>query len=156
MKSQSKTLSLIALLTFVSGMSLVSGLASAQSIEVGVPIGQTQYYPPAQVVVSSPNYQVTYGRPVPVVNQVVYQTVRPVVAAPIRVYDNRYNQPRHHEYRVPPRPVYYSAPVQYVAAPRYVPAPHYVPVTYVAPAPIIGKPAPIYHHRPYWDKYNGW
>lgn len=156
MKSQSKTLRLIALATFVSGMSLVSGLASAQSIEVGVPIGQTQYYPSAQVVVSGPNYQVTYGRPTPVVNQVVYQTVSPVVPAPVRVYDHRYDQRRQHEYRAHSRPVYYAAPVQYVAAPRYAPAPHYVPVAYVAPAPVLVKPAPIYHQRTHTNHHNGW
>ena len=156
MKSQSKTLRLIALATFVSCLSAVSGLASAQSFPVGVPLAQNHHYPTAQVVVSGPNYQIAYGRPAPVVNQVVYQTVSPVVPAPVRVYDHRYDQRRQHEYRAHSRPVYYAAPVQYVAAPRYAPAPHYVPVAYVAPAPVFVKPAPIYHQRTHTNHHNGW
>ncbi len=151
MKSQSKTLRLVSLLSVLALTALASTAVKAQSIEVGTQLRHVSYHnqPTApQVVVSGPNYQVSYGAPVPV-TRVVYQNVRPVVYEPVRVYDGRYEHRRHRQYNRHIAPVYYQHPVQ------YVPAPHYVPVQYVAPAPIIVKPAPIYHHRPHWDN-KGW
>ena len=149
MKSQSKTLRLVSLLSVLALTALATTAVKAQSIEVGTQLRHVSYQNTPQVVVSGPNYQVTYGAPAPV-TRVVYQTVTPVVHAPVRVYDGRYEHRRHHQYNRHVAPVYYQQPVQ------YVPAPHYVPVNYVAPAPIIVKPAPIYHHhRPHWDN-RGW